>query len=317
MITAFSFARHFLPLIGTAALTCSAPVMSSQPHPSNAAASPAVAASSDPALWVVSDDDTTIYLFGTVHMMKPGVLWFDDEVKAAFDTSDELVLEVTEDKPSEMAVTIALMGLNEEGPTRDMVKPELRQSYLDALAEYQIPADAMDRFEPWLVAINLSIAPLNKLGYQQNLGAEQILATSAKAAKKKVSGLETTEEQLGFFDALPRKAQIAYLNATVEQLPNVEEQFTKLMDNWKAGDSEALAALMNESIAQTPELAQALLYNRNMRWSDWIATRMDQPGTVFMAVGAGHLAGEKSVVDLLTKRKMTVKRLSKRDFGLE
>jgi len=317
MITAFSFARHFLPLIGTAALACSAPVMSSQPQPTTVSASAIVAASSDPALWVVSDEDTTIYLFGTVHMMRPGVVWFDDEVKAAFDRSQELVLEVTEDKPSEMAITIALMGLNEEGPTRDMVKPELRQAYLDALAEYKIPADAMDRFEPWLVAINLSIAPLAKLGYRQELGAERILATSAKETDKKISGLETTEEQLGFFDALPREAQIAYLNATVEQLPDVEKQFDMLMTNWKTGDSMALATLMNESIADTPELAQALLYDRNARWSEWISKRMGQPGAVFMAVGAGHLAGEKSVIDLLKGRKMKVQRLSKKDFGLE
>jgi len=301
-----------MPLLAAATLACSAPDSNS-----SAIAAPAKVASSDPALWVLSDEDTTIYLFGTVHMMKPGVVWFDDEIKAAFDKSDELVLEVTSEKPENMAMSVAMMGLNEGKPTRELLEPKLRERYLKALETYQIPAAAMDRIEPWLVAINLSIAPLAKLGYHQDLGAEKILETAAIADGKTVKGLETTEEQLGYFDTLPRDVQTAYLRSTVEELPTVKTEFAKLMRAWQHGDPDTLASLMNESIQETPEMAQVLLYDRNANWVRWIEKRMDTPGTVFLAVGAGHLAGKGSVVELLNADKLSVRRLSKKDFGLK
>ncbi len=124
-----------MPLLAAATLACSAPDGNS-----STIAAPAKVASSNPALWVLSDEDTTIYLFGTVHMMKPGVVWFDDEIKAAFDKSDELVLEVTSDKPESMAMSVAMMGLNEGKPTRELLEPKLRERYLKALETYQIPA---------------------------------------------------------------------------------------------------------------------------------------------------------------------------------
>lgn len=304
--------RLLMPLLVTVFLGCSGPS-------GNGAANAASAAvkSSDPALWALSDEDTTVYLFGTVHMLKPDVIWFDDEVKAAFGRSDELVLEVTSEDPGEMAQAVALMALNEGPPTRQMLSPQVRSRYLAALQAYEIPAAAMDRIEPWLVAINLSIAPLMKLGYRQDLGVERVLEVAAVKDGKQVAALETTQEQLGFFDSLPREAQVAYLSATVEELPKVKEEFSRLMKAWTNGKPEKLAELMNDSIEKTPELAQALLYDRNGRWTDWIEKRMEQPGTVFMAVGAGHLAGKGSVIELLGERKLKVRRLSKADFGLK
>lgn len=296
---------HFLPLAATVALACSAPVASKAP----------AARSGDPALWAVSDADTTIYLFGSVHMLKPDAVWFDDEVRAAFERSDTLVLEVAEEDPAKLAAIVAPMAANTSGqPTSAMLPPKTRERYLAALKQYRIPATAMDAVEPWLVAINLSIAPLEALGYRQDIGVEKTLETAARGAGKTVIGLETAQEQLGFFDRLPPRVQVAYLTTTVDELPKAEKEFAALMRHWLRGEPDRLARLMDDSIRSTPELAKPLLFDRNARWADWVSHRLDRPGTVFMAVGAGHLAGKGSVIDLLRTRGLAVRRLSAKDF---
>ncbi|MCC6482405.1 MAG: TraB/GumN family protein, partial [Sphingomonadaceae bacterium] len=123
--------------------------------------------------------------------------------------------------------------------------------------------------------------------------------------------LESAEEQLGIFDALPRKVQIDYLNATLEGLPEAEKEFTTLINNWSRGRADALAKQMNDSLKDTPELAKPLLLDRNVSWAAWIAQRMEQPGTVFIAVGAGHLAGKGSVIALLAQKRLIVNRIGK------
>jgi len=285
---------------------------SSKEHKGAAATSSTQAeGSARPALWKLSDEDTTIYLFGTVHMLKPGISWFDHEVKAAFDRSDELVMEVVEPDPSKMNSIVTTLALNPNGPgILSRLTPEEKKRYLKALADNGLPAATMDQLDPWMVAITLSVAPLQRLGYDQNIGVEKTLEKAARDAGKKVSGLETAEQQLGYFDMLPEKAQIVYLNTTVAELPKVESEFDQLLRNWAEGKPDALAEQLNASLEATPELAKLLLFDRNARWADWIAKRMEQPGTVFLAVGAGHLAGKNSVLDMLNQRKLAATRLS-------
>ncbi len=298
---------------------CGSPERSEASAPAAQATQPAkpATASAEPALWELKDSDTTIYLFGTVHMLKPGITWFDDEVRAAFDRSDELVMEVVEPKdPSAMNAIVTRLAVNIDGPpVSSLLSPEEKERYLQALAENNLPAAAMDQLDPWMVAISLSVAPLVRLGYDQNLGVEKTLEKAAQEEGKAVSGLETTEQQLGYFDTLPRPAQISYLNTTVAELPEVEREFDRLIRSWAEGKPDALAAQLNESLEETPEMAQRLLYARNANWTDWIAKRMERPGTLFIAVGAGHLAGKGSVIDLLGKRHFTVRRLSAKDFA--
>lgn len=254
----------------------------------------------DPALWVVRDKDTTIYLFGTVHVLTPGIQWFGGKVKAAFDRSDELVVEVVEPPKDAMLGVITKLGVNAEGPALSTkLTPEAREKYARVMTEYGLPWQSFERFDPWLPAMTLAVAPFAKLGYSADEGAEKILQKAATDAGKPVTGLETVEQQLGYFDGLPEDQQIAFLNATVDEIPGAEKEFATLIDHWKAGEPEALADELNESMETTPELADVLLFQRNARWAEWIKQRMDKPGTVFVAVGAGHLAGAKSVQDRL------------------
>ncbi|WP_235536797.1 TraB/GumN family protein [Sphingomonas sp. Root241] len=265
----------------------------------------------DPALWVVKDADTTIYLFGTVHVLKPGLGWFDEGVKAAFDKSDELVLEMVEPDAATMQGLIMKTALNPEGPTlTEKLPADKREAYAKAMTDVGVPAAALDRFDPWFAAVTLSIAGLPKLGYDPESGAERTLTTAAKAANKQVIGLETAEQQLGYFDNLPEPLQVKFLVSTVEDYPRMATELDKMIASWSAGDPETLGKTMNEELADTPELAKVLLADRNARWADWIEQRLQKPGTVFVAVGAGHLAGAESVQAQLAKHKLTVTRVA-------
>ena len=264
----------------------------------------------DPALWVVKDADTTVYLFGTVHVLKPGLSWFDEGVKAAFDKSGEVVLEVIEPDPAAMQALIINTGMSLTGPTLSEKLPEANRATLTtAAADLGMSPAVLDRSEPWLGALLASFAPLGKLGYSADSGAERAIAAAAKAAGKPLLALETPEQQLGFFDTLPEDLQVKYLISTLENYDKAGPMLDKMVESWSAGDVATLGATLNESLRKTPEVGKVMLSDRNARWAEWIETRMAKPGTVFIAVGAGHLAGNDSVQAWLAKRKLSATRI--------
>lgn len=249
-----------------------------------------------PGLWVVKDADTTIYLFGSMHVLKPEVQWFGGQIKQAFDSSDALVLEMIEPEPADMQKLVAAMAVNPDGPPlTSKLTEEQRAAYIAAMNRIKLPWQALETLDPWLVAVTMSVAPLEGLGYKSDAGVEKVLTQAAKAEGKQIEGLETPAQQLGYFDGLPEEQQIAFLNATVSELPGMEKEFDGMLKAWSKGQTDTLGRQMNESLTATPELAKVLLVDRNARWADWIKARLERPGTVFIAVGAGHLAGDNSV----------------------
>ena len=264
------------------------------------ASAPAAAttpADADPALWVVKDADTTVYLFGTIHVLKPGMSWFDEAVKTAFDRSDELVLELVMPDPKTMAGLVQSTGVAPAGtpPLTARLPADKRAAFTAAVTGSGLPATGLDRFKPWLAATQLSVGPVGKLGYDSANGPEEVLTAAAKASGKPVRGLETAQQQLGFFSNLSDPAQLQFLTSTIDELPRVGETMGRMVDDWANGKPDALAKEMNDSLKDSPEVARVLLVERNARWASWIKQRMATPGTVFVAVGAGHLAGGDSV----------------------
>lgn len=269
---------------------------------------PAPKRDADPALWMVKDADTTIYLFGTIHQLRPGLAWFDEAVKDAFDKSDSLELEVVMPPQEEVLALLQELGAN-DGALSAQLPPETALKLHDTLARMGKPADALDSSKPWLASIQLQNMPIQATGYAPEDGAEAVLSAAAKAAGKPVAGLETAREQFGYFDRLSPAAQQALLAETIDDLPQAGEKLDAIVDAWSKGDSDAIGKLVNADLMRSPELAQALLVQRNRRWADWIAARMKAPGTVFVAVGAGHLAGAHGLQGDLRRRGMTVYRI--------
>jgi uncharacterized protein len=258
----------------------------------------------DPALWVAKDKDTTLYLFGTFHLLDGKSDWFNDEVKTAFDASQEVVLEaVPPENPLESQSLVVKYAMDPAGKTlSSKLPPEVKKKLDEQLAMMGIPAAALEPMEPWFVTTMLSVLSLQKLGLDGELGAEAVIGKAAAAAGKSLSALESVELQLRMFDQLPEPLQVEMLRVSLDQLDEMEDVLKPLLAAWYSGDIETFTRIFNEELNDSPELYDILLTRRNTAWAEWIDQRMDKPGTVFIAVGAGHLAGKDNVQDLLKAR---------------
>jgi len=301
------FFKRLARTAGAIALTLTGGCAAADNETALVAAAP-VAALSGPALWRVSDADTTVYLFGTVHALPEGADWYDARIESAFTASDELVTEIDmAGDPAAMASLFADAARLSRGRNlRELMSFENRAQYESALTALGVPVEALDSVEPWYAALNVTTLPLIRSGFNPDSGVDQVL--TERGAGKQRSALETVEEQVALFDGLPMDAQLALLDGAVEGVDSVAETLEAMVDRWLAGDADGLATLMNADM-DDPALFQRLLYDRNARWVDWIETRMETPGTVFIAVGAGHLAGTGSVQDLLGQRGREVERV--------
>ena len=276
-----------------------------------ALAAPA-AVDADPALWVVKDKDTTIYLFGTVHALDGKHDWFNDEVKSAFDRSNELVLEiVTPEKQEEMLPIISKYGFDTTGRTRtSKLSPKGRIALAGALKRNNMAPTALDKFKPFFASMTITGLEFAKLGMNSQGGAEETLKAAAAAQKKPVSAVETIDYQLGLFDTLPEAEQVRLLEDSIEEIDTLPKEIGKLVSAWSKGDADKVATLMQQADTDSPLLYQRLLVERNRNWAGWIDQRLKQPGTVFLAVGAGHLAGKDSVQQVLKRRHIAARRVA-------
>ena len=262
-----------------------------------------------PALWMVRDEDTTIYLFGTIHALRPGLPWFGGQVAQAFADSGTLVTEIADVGGIDTAQTLLGNAMLPEGKSlRGSMSEADRAAFDAALQRASIPAAALDRFKPWYAAVVLSSLPLLRAGYKLEEGVEIQLAAKAKATGKHQEALETAAYQLGLFDALPQAGQFAYLRQVVDNLDQVTQQIDTLIGEWGEGDADGLAQAMNAEESDAG-LTEVLLTRRNKAWAKWIGERLAKPGKVFMAVGAGHLAGPGSVQEQLVAQGLVSTRL--------
>lgn len=279
-------------------LSTAAPAQQSLPTEQPVVAEP-VPAEVHPALWRVADEDTTIYLFGTIHLLPQGLNWFQGPLADAFAKADELVTEIPEIDPQTSQAVLLKRGILPAGQSlRDQMSPKQRALFEKTLGSYGLPLAAFDRFKPWYAAVVLSTLPLQRKGYSLANGVEADLANRNLELKRPRIGLETLDYQLGLFDAFPAKVQRRYLFEVIAALPEIDKDVGEMIEAWRVGDAAKLATLMNAD-QDDPAMVAALLTNRNKAWAQWIKARLARPGVAFIAVGAGHLGGRGSVQDQL------------------
>ena len=306
--------KLILALLAATSLAGSA---QAQPAPA-AATTPAAQAArpdADPAMWVVRDQDTTIYLFGTFHLLDGRADWFNDEVRQAFDQASELVFEI--DLPADpaqiqqaMQPLIARYAVDSQGrKLSDRLTPEQNRKLNEVLATAGAPAGAFDSFEPWFVNMALSSIVAQRLGMTAESGAESVLKAAAAGRTMRLGAVETIEGQIQMLDSMSDELQLAQLRETLDDFEQAQQLLPRMLTVWNAGDAEGIDRILNEGLNDNPQLRRTMLGARNERWAEWIDQRMDQPGTVFMAVGAGHLVGSDSVQSFLARRNIQSQRV--------
>lgn len=305
--TFLAIAASAIALLGTSTLAQQQPAAQPVAQPAPAAAP--LPASARPALWKVADHDTTIYLFGTIHVLSEGIDWYSGPVRHAFEHSDLLMTELPDLSTGDVAGTMVKLGVLPKGQTlRALMSEEQRGKYDAALTKLGLQPAMFDHFRPWVVAMLLPLIRVQQLGFDPKHGVEAQLTKRGKELNRSHQGLETIDEQFGIFAALSPEDQLEYLMAVVDALPQVDGQIRSMVGDWAKGDALALAQLLN-SDDDDAALGEALIYNRNRNWAKWISARMKQPGTVFLAVGAGHLGGKGSVQDELAKDGLKARRV--------
>lgn len=254
-----------------------------------------------PALWKVADKDTTIWLFGTIHILPENIDWYEGPIARAFEDSGELVTEIPIDKTQDSQAVILQKSLRQDGKAlRDTLDDKQRAGYDKAMGSIGLPPQAFDRNDTWFAALMLTLIPLKASGYNLESGVDTQVGEKAKARHMRNDALETPEYQISLFDTLPDDTQRRYLDEVVQALPTVKSDIDAMVADWKAGKPEELAKLLNEQ-EDDPQLREVLLTHRNENWAKWLKARLDKPGTVFVAVGAGHLAGRGSVQEQLER----------------
>jgi uncharacterized protein len=248
--------------------------------------------------------------FGTIHLLPKDLAWQSPRIVAAMKASQGLYLETVLDDPAKTGATLRDLGMSAGlPPLLDRVPADKRAALQKTVARSGVPLAALDKFETWAAALTLASAGLRDLPVSSEYGAEAVLMKRFRGEHKPVSGLETTEQQLGFFDGLPEAAQRKFLVSVAEDDKTAKAEFDAMIAAWGAGDVKKIALTFDDELKLSPELSDTLLHKRNANWATWIAERMAKPGTIFVAVGAGHLAGDGSVEDLLAKRGIRVSRV--------
>ncbi|MBU1539421.1 MAG: TraB/GumN family protein [Alphaproteobacteria bacterium] len=263
-----------------------------------------------PALWIVRDADSTLYLFGTVHVLRPTTAWGSARVDAAFDSADQIWFEIS--NPDDQAAILPLIqqhGISPDRPLSSLLTAEEMEALNALAASAGMPAGQVDVFRPWFAGLVLSIAPSIKAGYDPLSGVETILKARAEAAGKPINGLETIDKQVAILAGMSEADQLAFLRTLLEAWEDATVELDRLVGAWATGDVALLEEIaVDEMQADAPALYEALLVRRNTDWADQIQTLLEGSGTIFMAVGAAHLAGDDSVQEILEDRGVTVAR---------
>jgi uncharacterized protein YbaP (TraB family) len=254
-------------------------------------------------MWVVRDADSTIYLFGTVHVLKPETQWRTPAVDAALKESSEVWLEVVDmDDPAEAQPLLMKYGVDRARPLSSLLTEAQRAQLAAAAAELGLQPQALEPMRPWLAALTLTLTHLQKEGFDPSKGVEQLLTAAAKAEGKPMKGLETLEQQLSFFAGLPEAVQVQLLGETIDDLPRGEALLDSMVEAWAVGDVPTLERVFVDELRDSPEFYDVLLVKRNEAWARQIQELLAGQGTSFIAVGAGHLVGPDSVQAKLAAR---------------
>ena len=280
------------------------------------ACAPAVAPPAAPTahalpLWEVTDGHGTVYLLGSIHVLRPETYPLDDAIYEAFDSSEVVAFELHLDSLEAGAPRMIARGLYEDGRTLGDVLPADVHADLEAhFQQLGMPVQAVSGMEPWLVALTVTALTVQRAGFETAQGIDRHFFDRATAAGKRITSFETMDQQIRVFDGMPQAEQIAFLRSTLDDIDGFADMLDEATDLWKRGDAEAIAAMMTESMEEQPNLKRRLLDDRNQAWVPQIETLLRSGDTSMVVVGMGHLIGEGSVVDLLRSRGYTITRVS-------
>lgn len=249
-------------------------------------------------LWEVEGVHNSIYLLGSIHLLRSDDYPLPAAFDAAYDDADVLIMEIDMDDLDPIATQTAFTTygvLQDDKTLRDLMGESYYRQAVSAAEVVDIPLDMLSKTEPWFAAMTIEIMMLNRIGFDPTLGVEMYMMSKATADGKRIDGLETIEEQIQFLDGMSIQAQRDMLISTLTDSAKLGEMMDDLIDAWRHGDIAHLETGMLEDLEQHEELNKALVSDRNSRWVTQIESLLDDDEDYLIIVGALHLIGRDGV----------------------
>ncbi len=282
-------------------LGCASPVTGSGPQDplaSDTVQTPLLA-------WRAESGNAVAYLVGSVHVARPDIYPLDSRLEAAFERSGALVLEIAASDAERAQMARRMLAAGRASPSRqlpDMVSAQTLELLEGAAKARGYAVEPLLAMQPWFVAISLTTQELSREGFVPQWGIDEHFRRKAQGSKR-IIGLETVQEQLDLLSGLEEDTQEVLLRWTLIELEQAGSQLEQAFVLWKRGDASGLDRLMLEPLrGQHPDLFARVFLYRNHRMAETVVGLLDQGGTYFVVVGAGHLIGRSGVVDLLARR---------------
>jgi uncharacterized protein YbaP (TraB family) len=271
-----------------------------------------LAAFAEAPVWAIRGAHNTVYLAGSVHLLRSG----DARLPAAFDRAyqdaDALVMEIDLDDldPSAAQGWMLEHGMIGDDKTLGDIIGKPRYEKVEQEGNrLGLPVEALQRLEPWLVAMTLAQLQYMKLGFDPEQGVEKQLERKAQTDHKEITGLETLDEQLGLLANLSKDDQAKFLDLTLEEMHEMEGETDTLLRAWRAGDAKKLASMLSDEYKVAPVLYRTLVADRNQRWMPQIEKLLKSDKDYLIVVGALHLVGTGGLLDLTKARGYEAKQL--------
>ena len=263
-----------------------------------------------PPMWVVSDADSEITLYPTIHILPDGVSWKSEAMTKRLANAEEVWFEIIPGSETDPALQLAAvqLGMAPGSSLASQLTDEEVEKLKKAIAPLGVPFEAIDIMKPWMASNLVAVGALSEIGFNPEAGVEKQLVPLVEG--KKIRGLETAQQQLEMLAGLPEDTQLQMLKDSLSEMDEMLETINEMVKDWSVGDVDDLEEeFIDEMKAETPAAYEIIIKNRNIDWANQIEDELKGSGTDFMAVGAGHLVGDDSVQAILKARGISVKRL--------
>ena len=271
------------------------------------------------SLWEVQGNTNSIYLLGSVHLLREKDYPLPSRIEDAYQEAESIYMEIDMDDldPVAMQTLINELGVLDDGQTlKDLLGDERYADAATAAESMDIPLELLSKTEPWLAAITIEQMVLARLGFNPTLGVEMRFSAKAVADGKPVEGFETVEEQISFLDGLSPEAQNDMLMQTLQEGIDIESMMDQLIDAWHRGDVAFFEETVLADMQGFPELYDVIVVDRNVRWIEQINELLDDEDDYLIIVGALHLVGPDGVPALLEAQGTPVQQLKQTESSL-
>jgi uncharacterized protein len=271
-----------------------------------------VSAFAESPVWAIKGAHNTVYLAGSVHLLRAKDSALPPAFATAYADADALVMEIDLDDVSDADAQgwVLEHGMfTAEGTLQSTLGDKLYQRAVDEGGKLGLPVEALQMMEPWLLAMSFAEMQYLKLGFDPEQGVEKQLTRQAAADHKDITGFETLEEQFSLLDGMSYPDQARFLEMTLEEMDEMETQTDDMLKAWRSGDAKKLDDLLSEEYKVAPALYRTLVSDRNNRWMPQLEKLLKSDKDYLVVVGALHLVGSGGLLELTKARGYTPRQM--------